>query len=427
MVDRDHELSSDADAVRGRHPVATGNLPVDEPGERLDSGARTRVERVLGRRFEDVRIHRGHRAAKAMAGIGADAATYDRHVVFGRDAYQPASPDGLRLIAHELAHVAQQDRSAPRRGIPLDAAEAEARASALDPAQVRARIPEHGWIAGGPRIQAQGKKKAPARAAQPVGVTLTFVLRAPDDEYTKDVVAYTKNTLGREVIEVDNLEEVIAHLRQRQAANAPKVGQIRLIGHGTSTGDIKMTPQGEAGRRWVTAAEIEQVAASKNLQATAASVMEDGASVEFLGCYIGDSPKTTGALSELFQADVRATSETLKTGYHEFARPPEGEERERVTVTSSAEIDARAESNPNLKKGFDRWLLDRYRELIANGDMSPRAKRADQLAAMREVFDRSGGRIRQLMIEGPRGDVVKRDKKRWMGSWKRTTFKRGAP
>jgi hypothetical protein len=38
----------------------------------------------------------------------ADAYTAGNHVVFGRNRYQTATEDGRRLIAHELAHVAQQ-------------------------------------------------------------------------------------------------------------------------------------------------------------------------------------------------------------------------------------------------------------------------------------------------------------------------------
>jgi hypothetical protein len=43
--------------------------------------------------------------------VSARAYTVGNHVVFGADLYAPAAPDGRHLLAHELAHVVQQDGS----------------------------------------------------------------------------------------------------------------------------------------------------------------------------------------------------------------------------------------------------------------------------------------------------------------------------
>ena len=52
-----------------------------------------------------VRIHTGARAAEAARAVNARAYAVGRDVVFGAGEYQPSSPDGRRLLAHELAHV----------------------------------------------------------------------------------------------------------------------------------------------------------------------------------------------------------------------------------------------------------------------------------------------------------------------------------
>lgn len=58
--------------------------------------------------FSHVRIHADDRAAAVADAIGANAFTVENHIVFGTDKFAPHDPDGKRLIAHELAHVVQQ-------------------------------------------------------------------------------------------------------------------------------------------------------------------------------------------------------------------------------------------------------------------------------------------------------------------------------
>jgi hypothetical protein len=65
-----------------------------------------------------VQIHTDHKAAHAATAIGAQAFTVGQHIVFNAGRFAPHSSGGQRLLAHELAHVVQQqahgvDRSAP--------------------------------------------------------------------------------------------------------------------------------------------------------------------------------------------------------------------------------------------------------------------------------------------------------------------------
>ncbi len=66
------------------------------------------MERRLGYDFGQVRVHADTAAAESAAAIGALAYTVGRHVVFGAGQYAPNTQPGRRLLAHELAHVAQQ-------------------------------------------------------------------------------------------------------------------------------------------------------------------------------------------------------------------------------------------------------------------------------------------------------------------------------
>ncbi len=78
-------------------------------GRPLDSGVASRMEGALGASFSSVRIHTGSDAASAASGANARAFTIGRDIAFGAGEYQPGTPVGDALLAHELAHVAQQD------------------------------------------------------------------------------------------------------------------------------------------------------------------------------------------------------------------------------------------------------------------------------------------------------------------------------
>jgi hypothetical protein len=89
------------------------------PGQPLDAGTRAFMEPRFGHSFAEVRVHTDARAADSARAVGARAYSVGRDVVFGRDAYRPASVEGSRLIAHELTHVVQQQGAAWSPGAPL--------------------------------------------------------------------------------------------------------------------------------------------------------------------------------------------------------------------------------------------------------------------------------------------------------------------
>ncbi len=112
-------------------------------GRPLPSADRARFSRAFASDFSSVRLHDTPADHAVARGFGAAALTVGRDVVFGRDAYSPGTPLGDALLAHELAHVVQQDGAIAG---PADSllAEADAERAALDaltgaPARPRVR------------------------------------------------------------------------------------------------------------------------------------------------------------------------------------------------------------------------------------------------------------------------------------------------
>lgn len=68
------------------------------------------MEPKFGHDFRDVQIHTGLQAETSAEALGAAAYTVGRHIVFGAQQYRPATAAGLRLVAHELAHIRHQAR-----------------------------------------------------------------------------------------------------------------------------------------------------------------------------------------------------------------------------------------------------------------------------------------------------------------------------
>jgi uncharacterized protein YjbJ (UPF0337 family) len=76
-------------------------------GAPLDAGLRARLEAALGADLGHVRVHTDAAADLAARALGARAFAIGDDLFFARGAYDPARPEGQRLIAHEVAHVVQ--------------------------------------------------------------------------------------------------------------------------------------------------------------------------------------------------------------------------------------------------------------------------------------------------------------------------------
>lgn len=93
-------------------PDASATQIGTSPGRPLDAGTRDVMGSRLGQNFNNVRVHDDGAAHRAARSLNADAFTTGRDIYFSQGAYNPSSQSGQRLIAHELAHVAQQNQGA---------------------------------------------------------------------------------------------------------------------------------------------------------------------------------------------------------------------------------------------------------------------------------------------------------------------------
>jgi len=84
---------------------------LSSPGRQLDPGTQAFMESRLGHDFSQLRIHDDARAAESAQAVDARAYTVGHRVVLGAGEYAPGTSSGNRLLAHELAHVIQQDLS----------------------------------------------------------------------------------------------------------------------------------------------------------------------------------------------------------------------------------------------------------------------------------------------------------------------------
>jgi hypothetical protein len=89
-------------------PASAPPVRVRNSSTQLDAPTLRTMQSRFGTDFSSVRVHTDAQAGQAATALGAKAFTTGEDVVFGPGHYRPGTSDGTRLIAHELAHVAQQ-------------------------------------------------------------------------------------------------------------------------------------------------------------------------------------------------------------------------------------------------------------------------------------------------------------------------------
>ncbi|HZH79645.1 MAG TPA: DUF4157 domain-containing protein [Archangium sp.] len=89
------------------HPATEARIQslVSTGGQALPASTRALYESHLGQSLNHVRVHTDSVSTEAL---GAQAFTLGRNIVFGTGQYQPETPRGRHLLAHELTHVVQQ-------------------------------------------------------------------------------------------------------------------------------------------------------------------------------------------------------------------------------------------------------------------------------------------------------------------------------
>jgi Domain of unknown function (DUF4157) len=242
-----------ADPDAGALASAFEFLAATGAAQQLPSELARRLGEELGLDAARIRIHTDDRAAAAAARLGARAFTIGDDIYFAAGAYDPASEAGVELIAHEAAHVAQNQRGSagsagPAVSRPGDAHEREAddlarqfiarksgRPVSDDPAELVESVRRHGQ-----RVAIPGR----AGLEQELGTDLGFVeaytgeaaqlacqLMAAGAFAVRNIVAFADPSPQRET-----LVHELTHIVQMggQAAAAPskfRSGTLRISRH----------------------------------------------------------------------------------------------------------------------------------------------------------------------------------------------------
>jgi hypothetical protein len=77
-------------------------------GHSMPEGLRAQMEGSFGHNFSNVRLHTDSAAADMSSSINAKAFTHGNDIYFNQGQFQPNTPAGQHLIAHELTHTVQQ-------------------------------------------------------------------------------------------------------------------------------------------------------------------------------------------------------------------------------------------------------------------------------------------------------------------------------
>jgi hypothetical protein len=232
-------------------------------GERLPPGVESSMSARFGRDFSGVRVHADDRAADSTSAIAARAYTYGDHIVFGRGQYAPARQNGQWLLAHELAHVAQQSRLPAAGATPVPALTAAPRhvsrkccEACEDEAQtLRAKRDE------AQTLRAKRDETQNAGDGNEAPGIVQDVLRTPGRPLDASVRAYFEPRFGRDFSQVQVYADAQASASTRAVgARAYTVGSKIAFGAG------EWSPGTAAGRRLL-AHELAHVAQAQPARA----------------------------------------------------------------------------------------------------------------------------------------------------------------
>ncbi len=222
-------------------------------GEPLGPHARRPLEAHFQTDLSEVRVHTSAAAADSASRLDALAYTAGRDIYFASGRYAPASTDGQRLLAHEVAHVVQQgagkqpavaakSASGVKIGASDDVLETEADEAAEEflkrpqpaiqrhPAFPALNARAFGWLQ---RQAAAPAAKAPAGtvpvgASNPIARYAGLVLALDDATYTSLSNALRAREISKE----------IRKLEATPGDNAARIGQLQRERQKLATGPV---------------------------------------------------------------------------------------------------------------------------------------------------------------------------------------------
>jgi hypothetical protein len=216
----------------------------------LEPGLQQELEGTLGGDLRRVRVHVGDEAAARAAREGARAFTERQEIYFARGEYDPGSPEGRRLLLHELAHARQAENpgAAPAG---REALEQEAEAAAE--AALRGERPAIGQPAAGTERlrQAQKAPAAPVLVVHPVEIAPLPPQGSLTGAGFSIHYLYEVRGAGAEVSLLLRVPEGVS-VAVRPLTDLREGGDYRVLDPGGSRARavrVAVTPRGPAGGR----------------------------------------------------------------------------------------------------------------------------------------------------------------------------------
>ena len=197
MSSSDDEASAPEPRAPGRRALTDGMTRAAAPrldaellqrasasaGAPLPAAQRRKFEGSLGVDLGAVRVHRGRDSEVAAASVAARAYTLGQDIHFGQGQYDPDSAEGEALLAHEVAHTAQQASAGAAERTPAYQLEVS---SPGDAQELEADRAGQAMVAGAPAqvTRGQGLTRRVLRAPPEGGAAAPAPAPAPADDST---------------------------------------------------------------------------------------------------------------------------------------------------------------------------------------------------------------------------------------------------
>ncbi|HMG54697.1 MAG TPA: DUF4157 domain-containing protein, partial [Kofleriaceae bacterium] len=264
-------------------------------GESLPATQRATFERSLGRDLSGVRVHTDDAAAGEADQVGARAYASGQDIVFAKGQYNPFDRRSEHLLAHEVAHTAQQQGATPAGELattqPGDPAErnADTAASAMvagRPAAVSAQpmsiarkmqsesvdeppsAPEPVGAAGAPGSPGGAGAPGEAKGAgEEIGELSAERIGQVEEEGTEPISPIPNTEAGKAEIQGQG-QQLSAQGTEAGAGGAPEVPAPPAGGAGGGGGEVPLSPELQQS---ITEAQGDAKEASGQAEAEAAA------------------------------------------------------------------------------------------------------------------------------------------------------------
>lgn len=372
----------------GGHPAslsapAFDNLINSSPGRSLDADTRSFMESRFNYDFGKVKIYDDESAAKSARSVNALAYTAGDKIVFNSGQYDPNSYSGKRLLAHELAHVVQQDSvvrrqvsEAPATRMTLNMTEELVDISGSDelpqletlsvddlktPETTESEADEEPQLI----IQRAPADGQPAPSpASPARKDLVFIMGDKGGFFSAAKVFFKQHHPEAQIVNFTDrtLAGIFSELRKRISDDAP-AGNIYIVSHANQDGTLTFPLHSKDRDDKTSFGELKNALENNASMFELNGGIDKDTFVHIKGCNIGRNTDMLNVLDEAFGGEEELDAPTHRQGY-KFTTTKVGGKK--VTVSSEFFNKFVVEYEGKQDKNTDTLIADfqkRYSEL----------------------------------------------------------------